>query len=496
LLPPRARLRIPPAKALPRPRFAAGEVTEILDIQDRRMRHRGQTPPHVHRTGLSRREALQVGYSGLLGVTLPGVLGSRAAAASGPSAPAPKSVLIVFLTGAASHHDTFDMKPEAPAEIRGQFQPVATSVPGLHICEHLPQLAQRMDRCTLVRTLSHRDNNHLMSTHHVLTGSVQPGGFFDKVASRDDWPNYAGGLAYLRPRSDGMPSGVNLPTFLVEGPLTWPGQHAGFLGPAYDPWQITGDPNEADFRVDALQLAPGIDVERLAGRRSLLEELNRQQRGLEEAAETSRMSGYQELAVSMLTSSRLAEAFQLDRETDETRERYGRNRYGQSLLLARRLIECGVPVVQANMGHVQNWDNHGEVFTTLKDRLLPPLDRGVAALLDDVSDRGLLDGTLVMMLGEFGRTPRINAGAGRDHWGHCFFGLFAGAGVQAGHVIGRSDDTGAYPVTTAWSPDDVGATVYHLLGLPPHAPVRDRLGRQAILNTGRVIEPLFTGAAT
>lgn len=467
------------------------------------MQH-GDPLPHRHRIGLTRREVLQVGYSGLLGVGLPFVLGGRATAdapAAGTlegagSGKSPKSVLIVFLTGAASHHDTFDMKPEAPAEIRGQFQPIATAIPGVHVCEHLPQLAARMKQYALVRSLSHRDNNHLMSTHHVLTGNLQPGGFFDKVASRDDWPSYASGLAYLRPRSDGLPSGVNLPTFLMEGPLTWPGQHAGFLGPKYDPWQITGDPNKPDFRVDTLQLAQGIDVSRLENRRSLLGELDRQQRSLGKAADAKRMSDYQELAISILTSSKLAQAFRLDREPDALRDRYGRNTYGQSLLLARRLIEAGVPVVQANMGHVQNWDSHGDIFPTLKDRLLPPLDQGVSALLDDLASLGLLDETLVMMLGEFGRTPQINAGRGRDHWGHCFFGVFAGAGVQGGQVLGKSDETGAHPVTKTYSPNDVGATVYQVLGIPPGAEVRDRLNRPVTLSSGDIIEPLFSGAAT
>jgi hypothetical protein len=404
--------------------------------------------------------------------------------------------VIVFLTGAASHHDTFDMKPDAPAEIRGEFKPIDTAVPGVRICEHLPQLAARSHRYAIVRSLSHRDNNHLMSTHHVLTGAQQPGGFFDKVASRDDWPSYAAGCAFLRPRSDGIPSGVNLPTFLMEGPLTWPGQHAGFLGPKFDPWQITGDPNHPDFRVDNLHLPAGIDVDRLSNRLSLLDELNQQQRRLDKVAETRRLTDQQQLAFSLLTSSRLGEAFQLSREPDAVRERYGRNTTGQSLLLARRLVQAGVPVVQANIGRVQNWDNHSKIFPTLKDRLLPPLDKGVAALLDDLESLGLLDGTLVMMLGEFGRTPKINKDRGRDHWGPCFFGLFAGAGVRGGQVIGRSDPTGAYPVTTAYSPDDVGATVYHLLGIPSHAEVFDRLNRPVRLNRGQVIEPLFSGAAT
>lgn len=457
--------------------------------------------PHQHLTGLSRRDVLQAGYSGLMGVGLSSLLARRGCAAEGTAAAttgaaqtAPKSIIIVFLTGAASHHDTFDMKLDAPAEIRGQFKPIATSIPGYQVCEHLPHLAARADKYAVVRSLSHNDNNHLMSTHHVLTGEMQPGGFFDKVASRDDWPCYSSALAFLRPRSDGLPSGVNLPTFLREGPLTWPGQHAGFLGPNYDPWQITGDPNKSDFKVDALTLAPGLTASHLGQRQSLLQEINRQQARLEEVAQTQRLQRDQQLAVSMLTSSRLAQAFELHRESDEVRNRYGRTTTGQSLLAARRLIEAGVPIVQANIGRVQNWDNHGNIFPTLKDRLLPPLDLGVSALLDDLDSRGLLDTTLVMMLGEFGRTPKINKEAGRDHWGPCFFGLFAGAGVRGGQVIGRSDDTGAYPVTRAYSPNDVGATVYRLLGLPAEAEVHDRLGRPVRLNRGEVIEPLFTAA--
>lgn len=449
---------------------------------------------HQHTLGLRRRELLQVGYSGLFGLGLSSVLGAKASASSGITTPQAKSVLIVFLTGAASHHDTFDMKLEAPAEIRGEFQPISTATPGYAICEHLPLLAARADRYAVVRTLSHSDNNHLMSTHHVLTGEKQPGGFFDKVASRDDWPAYSSGLAFLKPREDGLPSGVNLPTFLQSAPLTWPGQHAGFLGPNYDPWHITGDPNKKNFRVDAMTLIDGLDVSRLDRRQELLREINREQTRISDIARTLRVVHDQQLAASMLTSSRLAQAFDLQREADETRDRYGRHMTGQSLLLGRRLIEAGVPVVQVNIGPVQNWDSHQAIFTTLKGRLLPPLDQGMAAVLDDLSASGLLEETLVVMLGEFGRTPKINNDVGRDHWGPCFFGLFAGAGVQPGNVIGRSDAEGAYPVTRAYSPNDVGATIYRTLGIESEAMVRDRTGRPVRLNTGEVIEALYSGA--
>jgi Protein of unknown function (DUF1501) len=453
---------------------------------------------HQHYTGVSRRELLQAGYSGLLGVGLSSVLGQRSQAAPASrseTSRSPKSVVIVFLTGACSHHDTFDMKLEAPAEIRGEFQPISTAIPGYSICEHLPQLAARADKYAVIRTLSHEDNNHLMSTHHVLTGQKQPGGFFDKIASRDDWPCYSSALSFLRRRDDGLPSGVNLPTFLREGPLVWPGQHAGFLGQNFDPWQITGDPNKSDFRVDALTMAQGMDVNHLGQRRMLLEEINRKQSQFAEVSQSLRLQKDQQLAFNLLTSSRLGQAFELHREPDAMRDRYGRTTEGQSLLTARRLIEAGVPVVQVNMGRVQNWDSHGDIFNTLKTRLLPPVDQGVSALLDDLESRGRLNDTLVMMLGEFGRTPKINKERGRDHWGPCFFGLFAGAGVLGGQVIGRSDVTGAYPATRGFSPNDVGATVYHLLGLPAEVEVEDRLGRRVLLNRGDVIESLFNGTA-
>ncbi len=382
------------------------------------------------------------------------------------------------------------MKPDAPLEIRGEFKPIQTSVAGTQICEHLPRLAARAHKYALVRSLSHKDNNHLMSTHHVLTGHLQPGGFFDKVASRDDWPCYSAGCEFLRPRTDGIPSGVNLPTFLMSSPLTWPGQHAGFLGPKYDPWQIVGDPNNADFRVDALTLAQGLDFSRLEQRRSLLKTLD-DKTAVAHSNAAFRMTEDQKLAFNMLSSGKLTQAFELQRESDDMRNRYGRHPFGQSLLLARRLVQAGVPIVQANMGPVQNWDSHQAIFRTMTGRLISPLDHAVSALLDDLDETGLLNDTMVMVIGEFGRTPKINAEGGRDHWGPCFTGLFAGAGVQGGKVIGKSDEIAAYPDSVAYSPDDIGATIYSALGIDPHSTVRDRLGRPVHLNTGSMIEALY-----
>jgi uncharacterized protein (DUF1501 family) len=441
----------------------------------------------------SRRHLLQIGCSSAFALGMQRLPGSKTGTASAADTALParaKSLIIVFCTGAISHHDTFDMKPNAALEIRGEFQPIATSVAGLQVCEHLPRLAARAHRYTLLRTLSHGDNNHLMSTHHVLTGHLQPGGFFDKVASRDDWPCYSAGCEFLRPRSDGIPSGVNLPTFLMSAPLTWPGQHAGFLGPKYDPWQIVGDPNSRDFRVDALTLAQGLDHTRLSQRQTLLQSLNQSNPASANSA-SGRLAEDQRLAFTMLSSGKLTQAFELQREQDSVRDRYGRHAFGQSLLLARRLVEAGVPIVQANMGPVQNWDNHGAIFSTLKDRLLPPLDQAVAALLDDLEERSLLNDTMVMVLGEFGRTPKVNKDGGRDHWGPCFTGLFAGGGVVPGQVLGSTDEIGAWPDSTPWSPDDLGATVYSALGIDPHSVVRDRLNRPVHLNQGTVIAPLY-----
>jgi len=453
---------------------------------------------HKHKTGLTRRESLQVGYSGLMGLGLPSILAGQARGETSEQYNAvlkgkkPKQVIIVFCTGAISHHDTFDMKPDAPAEVRGDFNPIQTSIPGLHVCEHLPKLASHADKYAVVRSFSHKDNNHLMSTHHVLTGELQPGGFFDKIASRTDWPNYSGALDYLRPRRDGIPSGVNLPTFLVQSPLIWPGQHAGLCGAKHDPWQINGDPNNKDFKVDALTLSPGLDVNRISDRNSLLGDLNQQRNRLARTAAARRMTSEQELAYSILTSSKLAEAFIMEKEEDTTRDRYGRNMTGQSLLLGRRLLQVGVPVVQVNIGRVQNWDSHSNIFPRLKDALLPPLDQGVSALLEDLDQMGMMDDTFVMMLGEFGRTPKINKNAGRDHWGPCFFGVFAGGGVRGGQVIGKSDPHGAYPITRPYSPEDLGATVYSLLGIDPSSEIRDRFDRPLTLNRGEPIHELFS----
>jgi hypothetical protein len=414
-------------------------------------------------------------------------------------------VLIVLLSGGPSQLDTLDPKPDAPPEIRGEFSTIGTTVPGVAVCEHLPKLAQRTQRWSIVRSLAHREHNHLLATHVALTGRPTPiprgGSDLDRVESRNDFPNFAAALDFVRPRHDGVPTGVSLPNYLIEGPLTWPGQYSGFLGPKHDPWQINHDPNDANFRIDSLSLQPGVTAPRLQSRRELLEDLNRGRSSVGDSGRATSFGEQQDLAFSLLTSARVAQAFQLNQEEAANRDRYGRNKFGQSLLLSRRLIEAGVPIIQATMGIVQTWDTHVDNWSRLKNTLLPQLDQGLAALTDDLTTTGLLDQTLVIVMGEFGRTPRISTlpgqtVSGRDHWAHVYSALFAGAGVRGGQVVGQSDANAAYPVSRSWSPADVCTTLFDALGISHDVSVMDPLGRPNHLLNGDVISPLYTGSGT
>jgi hypothetical protein len=464
---------------------------------------------HRHSVGFVRREFIQVGFSGLLGMGLSGVFARGVRAGREPEAgrdrvaqPRAKSVILVFLTGGLSHLDSFDMKPDAPDGIRGEFKPIKTVVPGISMCEHLPEFAARADQLAVVRSMAHGFTNHLNATHEILTGHSQPGAFFDKIASRDDYPCYASAVDAIRPRGDGVPSGVMLPTFLMEGPLVWPGQHAGFLGPKHDPWQVRQDPNRPGFGFEGLALPEGLSIERLDRRKSLLDQVGRQVEAITASAVKRKdpFADQIERAYALLLSGKVARAFDLNGEDPRLRDRYGRHSFGQSLLLARRLVAAGVPVVQVNMGRVQNWDTHTGNFKSLKGRLLPPLDRGVGALLDDLNAQGLLEETLVVVTGEFGRTPRIgsstgnaNSRDGRDHWARVFSAVFAGAGVRGGQTIGQSDRMGAYPASRPYTPGDLAATIYAALGVDPRLEVHDRLGRPTQLCTGEEISPLYHG---
>lgn len=459
--------------------------------------------PHRHAIGLNRRELLQVGYSGLLGLGLTSILGGIGRASASSAKARVKSVVLIFQTGAPSHLDTFDLKPEAPVEIRGTFTGADTKVPGMRFSEHLPGLAARADKLAIVRSMTHNVPSHEHGTHMMLTGidKMPPGA--THMASRSDWPCYASGLDFLRPRTDGVPSGVMLPTWLNNG-YGFSGQTAGILGPKYDPWHIKKDPNEAGFRVDEVNLPPGLDVEGVGRRRGLLAEVDRQTSMMERAGASGGFSAIQDKAFTMLTSGKVKKAFEIEKEDPKTRDRYGRHMFGQSLLLARRLVQAGVPIVQANMGHMNQWDTHTNNCETLKTHLLPPLDRGVSAFLDDLETFGLLDSTLVIMVGEFGRTPKIgqssvndpNQKTGRDHWAGVFSAMFAGGGVRGGQVIGKSDKIAAYPATRGYYPSDLGATIYSVLGIDPESEVRDQLGRPLAISRGEPIAPLFDNSLT
>ena len=403
----------------------------------------------------SRRSFVQAGGSTLLGLGLNTLLKAGSTGLTQGFGRA-KSVILINLTGGLSHIDSLDPKPMAPDGIRGEFKSISTRHPGVAICEH-PMPNQR-------------------------------GTDLDNVLSRRDWPCFGAALAQIRSRKDGIPSGVTLPHPLIEGSLTWPGQHAGILGPHYDPLFVTQDPNSPNFRMESLSMGPGFDVSRMESRRTLLEKID----------QNPDLKAHQTAAFDMLLSGRVAQAFRMELEPDRNRERFGRNLFGQSILLARRLVQAGVPIVQANMGIVQTWDTHTENWSRLKNQLLPWTEQGITALEEDLAASGLLDTTLIVVVGEFGRTPKISRLSpdqtpGRDHWSSCYSGLLAGAGIKTGQVIGKSDSKGAYPVSQAYSPMDLGTTIYHALGLGTDTTILDPLGRGLNLMQGQPIEALYRG---
>jgi len=459
---------------------------------------------------LSRRELIQIGYSTALGAGIAGLadLARAGALPHGsllPSTPRAKSVLFLFLFGGPSHLDTFDMKPEAPSEVRGDFRAIDTNVNGLTICEHLPLLAQRMNRWSLVRSMTCNPSfgDHRLAVHGLLGGVDELPAGAGVAASRHDWPSWCAGVEYVRGGADGLPASVVLPGEVVDpGTGLYPAQNGGLLGARCDPYQIRDNPADPKYRVDAsLRMPPGMSVDRLASKQALLADLERQQSALGAALEAGTYDNRRGEAFRVLTSGRLPKALALDDEPQAVRERYGGHIFGQSMLMARRLIEAGVSIVQANVSYQALWDTHYNNFVALRD-LLPKLDRGVSNLIDDMQASGLLDETLVVMMGEFGRTPKLVqpdgsisffTNAGRDHWMTCFFGLFAGAGVRGGQVIGRSDAVGGCPVTRPYHHSDVAATVYSALGIDPATEIRDIQGRPLRLNNGQVIEALYTG---
>ena len=443
---------------------------------------------------VSRREFLRVGALGGLGLTLPELLAAKGIGISTRA----DACIVIFLNGGPSHLDMWDMKPNAPSEIRGPFRSIPTTVPGLHLCEHLPGLAKLMDRCTLVRSMNHSVNNsHAAAVYAALTGhdrGEQGGG-----ARPEDHPNIGSVLAKLRPGVRTAFPYVALPYKTKEGaggPLQ-PGFLGGIIGANYDPFWVLEDASAPSFRVRNLTLPEEVSASRMAERGELLARLELpfvQQQG-RAASAYEVMNDFQKRAFDMLTSDAAQRAFQIEQEPAKVRDAYGRNIYGQSVLLARRLIEAGTRVVTMSWAPDANatWDTHGDNFNKLKNTLLPQFDASISTLLAELAERGMIERTLVAVLGDFGRTPRINNNAGRDHWNACYSILLAGGGIKGGFVYGASDRTGALPAERPVSPGDIIATLYHLLGVNPHMNIYDVLGRpHPLVPTGRVMDELIS----
>ncbi len=440
----------------------------------------------------SRRELLRAGALGAAGLTLPRLLAARDAHDHAPAATADACIL-VFLWGSISQFESFDPKPGAPDGIRGEFGVLRTRLPGVLFSEHVPLLAARNDRFTLLRTCAQTSTHHQSAAYEALTGYPPSRDIVALAASPGDHPNVGSVVARYAPGNSPVPRFVQLPQLATDvGNLT-PGQFGGFLGRQYDPLAVVKDPSAPGFDVAELSLPADVTPARLEDRGVLLRLVDRQARSLEESAEANSVGVYQRRAVGLLTSPAVRRAFDPGRESMALREHYGRNTLGQSCLLARRLVEAGVKLVTVCSGFngktpQDAWDTHKDNFRLLKNRLLPPFDRAISALIDDLWQRGLARRTLVVVMGEFGRTPRINKDAGRDHWHHCYPVLLAGGGVRPGLVVGQSDRNGAYPVRgRVCVPADVWATVYRCLGIDPGREMVDQLGRPLPLSRGAVI---------
>jgi hypothetical protein len=460
---------------------------------------------------ITRRSALQAGAIGLLGLGTNHLAAFRKAnaAEAGPSTgPRARSVIYIFLSGGLAQHESFDLKPDAPEEIRGEFRPIESSTPGVFLCEHLPELARRSHLWSLVRSLTHSSNDHSAGHHIMLTGrSELPPGFDPNRPRPADWPSIASVAGALCPPRNNLPPAVALPERLVHNTgRIIPGQFAGAMGPGRDPWFIEASPFDPTgygaypeyefdhqerptppkhkrFEAPSLTLPEGFAGGRLADRLGLLEQIDRQRLALGDAASASSFDSERQAAIAMLTDPRVRRAFDVVGAEPEALDRYGRNAFGWSLLMARRLVEAGVSLVQVNLGNNETWDTHGNAFPHLKDKLLPPTDRAVSALLDDLHGSGLLDSTLIVMAGEFGRTPKISTLPehyklpGRDHWGRVQSVFLAGGGVRGGRVVGSSDKIGGHPASDPQYPENLAATIYQSLGIPDTAAWHDTLER-------------------
>ena len=468
--------------------------------------------------GTTRREWLRVGGLSILGLSLTDLLAAQnrlqaaprlsplANGLSGAQFGRAKNVIFLWLQGGPPQHETFDPKPEAPVEIRGPFKPIQTNIPGTQFCELLPRTAQRADKLAVIRSLSTDDNNHDVSGYWVLTGYPYGPGSARQIKPTD-WPYMGSVIKMLKP-SERLPAltSVWLPDLMrLNDNVTPAGQTGGFLGSMWDPERFIGDPASSDYRIEGLTLPVELSRERMQDRSQLLSQLDATSRSFERQSASNSWNKLSTFAMDLVASGRAKEAFDVSRESVALRDRYGRHSWGQSCLLARRLIEAGVRLVHVNWPRepgdnaVGNplWDTHSQNADRLQDVLCPMFDVSFAALLDDLDERGLLSETLVVAVGEFGRSPTINRVGGRDHWGPVFNCVLAGAGVSGGQVFGASDRNGAYPTLDPIRPHDLTATIYHLLGIPHDSVFHDRNQRPHPITKGEPLDRLLgDGPAT
>ncbi len=457
---------------------------------------------------LSRRRLLQFGTGSYLGLNLGGLWQAQAAYARNPERPI-RACILVFLYGGPSHIDTFDPKPDAPAEVRGEFRPMATSVPGVQICEHLPHMAKLMHKVAIVRGMHHAAHLHDSGSIHMLTGRPLDGPDRELFSSiPQQFPSYGSAVAAYGPNSRCDVPFASLP-YAFHNVVPTPCQGAGFLGSTHDPLRIDVDPIHKNYQVEVLQPKDGLDHQRHRTRRELLVTL-------QSGRTASTMDVHYDKALRLLDSEAIRQALDIRRESPKVRDRYGfgveglsagevnggggemgyaRQMRGQNFLLARRLVEAGVPFVNVYdyRQQGQNWDAHSKCANQHKSYLLPPFDRGLSALIEDLDARGLLDSTLIVVTGEFGRTPKINANGGRDHWPDCSSVLLAGGGITGGALYGSSDRLGAYPASNPVTPGDLAATIYSRFGIDPATEMRDQANRPYSLATGEPLAKLFHG---
>ncbi len=447
--------------------------------------------------GLTRREWLRVGGLSSVGLMLPDLLRAEQTARDRRgSFGRAKSCIFCFMFGGPAHQDIWDLKPDAPAEIRGPFHPISTSVPGTQFGEHIPRTAQRADRFALIRSVTHPDSTHTVAMHYMQTGVRHRRPNTNPTNLPDDFPCFGAMMNLLHRQPSVLPAGISLnaPGNEIPSGHIFPGFFAGFIGRHHDPMFVTDDPSQSDF--NPFPIAGGLARERVDSRVALLGRLDQLRRQLDHDDAVRNANDFQDKALALVHSPEAARAFDLVREPSALRECYGMTPFGQGCLLARRLVEAGVRLVTVNWardyqaGAADHWDTHADNFGK-HEKLLPAFDLAYSALLDDLEQRGLLDETLVAIVGEFGRTPKINAKAGRDHWPGCFSIALAGAGIRGGVVHGASDKLAAYPARDAVSPEQVAATIYHALGVPAEAKVVDHSGQPYPLATAKPLLELF-----